>query len=104
MSRTSQLFARVILGSCLSVVLASSLVWGADAVATSAPSTGDVLKYEAASGDTFLAIGLRDREMSDESVASIPQSRRSSSSDWRSRGKNRTLFLTSFKYRRISRE
>ncbi len=69
MSRTSQLFARVMLGSCLSVVSASGLVWGAVPVATSASSTGGVLKYETASGDTYLAIGLRAKEMSTASVA-----------------------------------
>ena len=58
MSRSSQMFARVVLGSCLSV-LPLGISFSANPVAATAPTSGGVLKYEAPSGETYLAIGLR---------------------------------------------
>src|SRR5712691_245477 len=62
MSRSSQLFARVALGSCLSVLPLGS-AWSANPVAVTAPVSGEVLKYEAPSGETYLAIGLRAKDL-----------------------------------------
>ena len=62
MSRSSQLFARVALGSCLSV-LPLGTVWSANPVAATAPVSGAVLKYEAPSGETYLAVGLRAKDL-----------------------------------------
>ncbi len=62
MSRSSQLFARVVLGSCLAVAPMSA-VWSANPVAVNPSAAGDVLKYEAQSGETYLAIGLRAKDL-----------------------------------------
>ena len=61
MSRSSQLFARVVLGSCLSV-----LPLGATSAVerpVAAKSSGEVLKYTEPSGESFVAIGLRAKDL-----------------------------------------
>lgn len=61
MSRTSQLFARVVLGSCLSV-LPMGFAWSAERPA--AVATGnEVLKYTTQSGESFVAIGLKAKDL-----------------------------------------
>lgn len=62
MSRTSQLFARVVLGSCLSVVPMGA-AWSVERPVAQSSSGGEVLKYEAPSGETFVAIGLRAKDL-----------------------------------------
>ena len=62
MSRSSQLFARVVLGSCLSV-LPMGYAWTVERPAVKASSTGEVLKYETPSGESFLAVGLRAKDL-----------------------------------------
>ncbi len=57
MSRSSQLFARVMLGSCLSV-LPLGATWAAERPVAAA-ANGEVLKYTAPSGESFVAVGLR---------------------------------------------
>ena len=54
MSRSSQLFARVVLGSCLSV-LPMGFAWSADRPAA-AVSGNEVLKYTTPAGESFVAI------------------------------------------------
>ena len=61
MSRSSQLFARVMLGSCLSV-LPLGATWSAERP-VAAPSNGEVLKYTAPSGESFVAVGLRAKDL-----------------------------------------
>ena len=61
MSRSSQLFARVVLGSCLSV-LPLGTTWGVDRP-TASTKSGEVLKYTAPSGESFVAIGLRAKNL-----------------------------------------
>ena len=62
MSKSSQLFARVVLGSCLSV-LPLGVSFSANPVVATATTGGGVLKYEAPSGETYLAIGLRAKDL-----------------------------------------
>jgi len=62
MSKSSQLFARVVLGSCLSV-LPLGVSFSANPVAATVPASGEILKYEAPSGETYVAIGLRAKEL-----------------------------------------
>ena len=62
MSKSSQLFARVVLGSCLSV-LPLGVSFSANPVAATVPANGEILKYEAPSGETYLAISLRAKEL-----------------------------------------
>ncbi len=61
MSRSSQLFARVVLGSCLSV-LPLGATWAVERPAVNKTS-GEVLKYTEPSGEEFVAIGLRAKDL-----------------------------------------
>ena len=61
MSRSSQLFARVVLGSCLSV-LPLGATWAVERP-VAAKSSGEVLKYTEPSGESFVAIGLRAKDL-----------------------------------------
>ena len=61
MSRSSQLFARVVLGSCLTV-LPMGFAWSAERPAAVA-SGNEVLKYTAPSGESFVAIGLKAKDL-----------------------------------------
>ena len=61
MSRSSQLFARVVLGSCLSVL---PLGFALSAERPAAVASGnEVLKYTAPSGESFAAIGLKAKDL-----------------------------------------
>lgn len=63
MSRSSQIFARVVLGSCLSV-LPMGATWAVER--PTAPSTsGEVLKYTSPTGESFAAIGLRAKNLAE---------------------------------------
>ncbi|MFM9960019.1 MAG: VWA domain-containing protein [Planctomycetaceae bacterium] len=61
MSRSSQLFARVALGSCLTV-LPLGFAWSAERTAVVA-SANEVLKYTSPSGESFVAIGLQAKDL-----------------------------------------
>lgn len=61
MSRSSQLFARVVLGSCLSV-LPLGFAWSAERT-TAVASGNEVLKYTAPSGESFVAFGLKAKDL-----------------------------------------
>ena len=61
MSRSSQLFARVVLGSCLTV-LPMGFACSAERPAAVA-SGNEVLKYTAPSGESFVAIGLKAKDL-----------------------------------------
>jgi len=61
MSRSSQLFARVVLGSCLSV-LPLNATWAVERP-VAVKSSGEVLRYTEPSGETFVAIGLRAKDL-----------------------------------------
>ncbi len=61
MSRSSQLFARVVLGSCLSV-LPLGFAWSVERT-TAVASGNEVLKYQAPSGESFVAIGLKAKDL-----------------------------------------
>ena len=67
MSRSSQLFARVVLGSCLSV-LPMGATWAVERPVTVA-SGGEVLKYTSPSGESFVAIGLRAKDLPETKIA-----------------------------------
>ncbi len=62
MSRTFALFARVVLGSCLSVIPVG-LTWSVEPPAVKATSLGGLTSYTAPSGDVFHAIGLRAKDL-----------------------------------------
>lgn len=66
MSRSSQLFARVMLGSCLSV-LPLGANWAAERPA--AAPHGEVLKYTTPTGESFVAIGLRAKDLPEVKTA-----------------------------------
>ncbi|MBC7816967.1 MAG: hypothetical protein IAG10_08780, partial [Planctomycetaceae bacterium] len=61
MSRSSQLFARVVLGSCLSV-LPMGFAWSAERPAAAA-SGNEVLTYTTPAGESFVAIGLKAKDL-----------------------------------------